>query len=172
MLFAKRTHRFLTEFLMEHSLTVLVASELLEQNRWVRFRKRTHREGYCRRRQRRLVRLGFGGVRLPRQLLRGISSDSVWKTNPKMGGKTRVSSGFDPLLGRFWDEGSANMWRHNGDLRSNNVRGRETGAQWKGRMRPRRSVALHGRHWRYRWALDTLAGGDIVELESDKNCRI
>src|ERR1017187_9702810 len=28
----------------------------------------------------------FGGVRLPWQLLRGISSDSVWKTNPPGGG--------------------------------------------------------------------------------------
>ena len=42
---AKRTHRFLTDFLVEVVMSTLVARETCKRNRWVRFRKRTHREG-------------------------------------------------------------------------------------------------------------------------------
>ena len=42
---AKRTHRFLAAFLMEHSLYVMVALELFEEIRWVRFGKRTQKWG-------------------------------------------------------------------------------------------------------------------------------
>src|ERR1035441_7649309 len=69
----KRTHRFSADFFMEMAMNKWLTVEISERNRWVRFGKRTHREAY------------FGGVRLPRQLLRGISSDSVWKTNPPGG---------------------------------------------------------------------------------------
>ena len=59
--------------------------------RWVRFGKRTHREA-C-----------FGGVRLPRRLLRGNSSDSFWKTNsperPFRGVIKVLSTHFDLRLG-------------------------------------------------------------------------
>ena len=58
---------------MEMAMNKWLTVESSERNRWVRFGKRTHREAY------------FGGVRLPRQLLRGISSDSVWRTNPPEG---------------------------------------------------------------------------------------
>src|SRR6266478_2661645 len=42
--FTKRTHRFLTDFLMEVPMNTLVAQEMCERHRWVRFEKRTHRE--------------------------------------------------------------------------------------------------------------------------------
>src|ERR1017187_7948198 len=44
----KRTHRLLTDFLMEVTMNSWVARETCERNRWVRFRKRTHREGVLR----------------------------------------------------------------------------------------------------------------------------
>ena len=40
---AKRTHRFWTTFVVEHSLYVMVALELFEEIRWVRFGKRTQK---------------------------------------------------------------------------------------------------------------------------------
>ncbi len=43
--FAKRTHRFLADFLVEATVNTLVATKISERNRWVRFGKRTHREG-------------------------------------------------------------------------------------------------------------------------------
>src|ERR1039457_2572565 len=47
----KRTHRFLINLSMEVSMVRLVRQEIHEGNRWVRFRKRTHRRG---------VLVGFG----------------------------------------------------------------------------------------------------------------
>jgi hypothetical protein len=44
----KRTHRFLKEFSMQVAINTLVIQEILEGNRWVRFPKRTHREGLLR----------------------------------------------------------------------------------------------------------------------------
>jgi hypothetical protein len=41
----KRTHRFLADFLMGAPVNTWVAAESCERNRWVRFGKRTHREG-------------------------------------------------------------------------------------------------------------------------------
>ena len=115
------------------------------------------------------------------------SVGSFWKTNPKMGAKPGVGGAFEPLC------------RPNGDLRSVEVRGRETGAQRAdpsapgGRALPQpesyqavRNLALRRRMeccetlrfaqgdspGGYRWALDSLYRSDIVELESDKICRI
>jgi hypothetical protein len=63
-----------------------VMAEIIERKRWVRFGKRTHREAY------------FGGVRLPRQLLRGISSDSVWEAKANCGGNyIRVAADSSPI---------------------------------------------------------------------------
>ena len=43
--FTKRTHRFLGIFLMQLSLHAWLATEIMREFRWVRFPKRTHREG-------------------------------------------------------------------------------------------------------------------------------
>ena len=47
-LFTKRTHRFFGIFSMQMALNTLVAAAISERNRWVRFGKRTHREGVLR----------------------------------------------------------------------------------------------------------------------------
>jgi hypothetical protein len=87
----KRTHRFCEIFSMQVPMHRMVATENGRSFRWVRFGKRTHREA-C-----------FGGVRLPRRLLRGISSDSFWKTNsperPFRGVIKVLSTHFDLRLG-------------------------------------------------------------------------
>src|ERR1017187_8157985 len=54
----KRTHRFLAGFLLEVGMNAGVARETCERNRWVRFRKRTHRDGYFRGSRRGRLRCG------------------------------------------------------------------------------------------------------------------
>ena len=44
----KRTHRFFEIFLMQVIHYLLIATEIVGRNRWVRFGKRTHREGVLR----------------------------------------------------------------------------------------------------------------------------
>ena len=105
-------------------------------------------------------------VRVALELFEEIRWVRFGKRTQKWGVKRGVGSVFDPVLGEKPTNNGATLET----LRSNNVRGRETGAQRT--ERPRRSVALHAGDYRYRWALDSLAGGDIVKLESDKICRI
>jgi hypothetical protein len=72
------------------------------------------------------IRVFFEEVRLPRTLNRGISSDSVWKTNPIWG----VMGAENTCLGKT--DRKCHWESTYGDLRSDEVRGRETGAQRKG----------------------------------------
>jgi hypothetical protein len=115
----KRTHRFLTDFSMEVTMNTCVAKETCERNRWVRFRKRTHREGVLR---------GARGRKWGKrsQFLGGGRKEIAAKTSSRR------------LPPRY------SVWRVVGlrsarlGFRSVGVRGRETGAQREGgrRLKP------------------------------------